>query len=333
MEKIRSFTKILAYSLSILGTTIGAGFVSGKEISNFFNVYGNFSFLMAIIMGVVYFFTLRLFFNCSSSDPFKNSKPLDYIVSFSQFISLTAMIAGLNSLLANYFGLPTLFYILCIICFVIILCGLNGLTNTNLILQPFLLGFILFAGIHALSSNPSFQIEILSTTPLKIMTYIFIYIGLDLFSCYPICLILGKRTTKKEQNIISIIVGISITILISCYLLTVLKRGTYYAYFDLPILNYSIDNFDYLYIFACITLGIGITTTLLSNGFVLHETAKKLFPKNSFVIFLALFASAYLLSFVGFSAIVEYFYPIIGVIGIVLVVLLIFKQRKNLKRK
>ena len=333
MEKFKSFIKVLAFSLSILGTTIGAGFVSGKEISNFFNVYGNFAFLMAIIMGVVYFFTLKLFFRCSSSDPFKNSKWLDYIISFSQFISLTAMIAGLNSLLSNYFGFHALFYILCIISFIIILCGLNGLTNTNLLLLPFLLGFILFVGINGLTTSPTFNIEVLDSSPIKILTYIFIYIGLDLFSCYPICLILGKRTTKKQQSAISVIVGVVITILIICYLITVLEREKFYAYFDLPILNYTIDKFDNLYIFACLTIGIGIITTLLSNGFVLHETSKKLFPKTSFVIFLFLFSSAYLLSFVGFSTIVEYFYPVIGVIGIVLVILLIVKERKNLNRK
>lgn len=330
MNKIKSIIKVVAFSLSILGTTIGAGFVSGKEISNFFNCYGNFAYLMAIIMGVVYFFTLKLFFKCSSSDPLKNSKSLDYIISFSQFISLTAMIAGLNSLLSNYFGVHVLFYILCIICFIIILCGLKGLTNTNLILQPFLLAFILFAGTHAIINNPTFNIEIIDSTPLKIISYIFIYIGLDLFSCYPICLILGKQTSKKQQNAISIIVGITVTILLICYLITVLERGTFYAYFDLPILNYSVDNFDYLYLFACITIGIGITTTLLSNGFVLHETSKKLFPKNSFIVFLTLYAGAYLLSFVGFSTIVECFYPIIGIIGIILVFLLIIKTRKNL---
>ena len=333
MSKFKSFIKILAFSLSILGTTIGAGFVSGKEISNFFNVYGNFAYLMAIIMGLVYFFTLKLFFNCSNNDPFKKSKILDYIITFSQFISLTAMIAGLNSLLSNYFSFHALFYILCVICFIIILCGLNGLTNTNLILLPLLLGFILFIGTNSILSSTNLNIEIINPSPLRVLTYIFIYIGLDLFSCYPICLILGARTTKKEQNAISFIVGISIIILVVCYLVSVLKRGTNYAYFDLPILNYTIEHFDYLYIFACITIGIGIITTLLSNGFVIRETAKKLFPKNEFVIFLALFSSAYLLSFVGFSTIVEYFYPIIGVIGLILVILLIIKQRKNLKKK
>jgi len=331
MEKFKSFIKVMAFSLSLLGTTIGAGFVSGKEISNFFNVYGNFAYLMAIVMGIVYFFTLKLFFACSTSDPFKNSKPLDYIITFSQFISLTAMIAALNSLLSNYFGLHVLFYILCVVCFIIILCGLKGLTNTNLILQPILLGFILFVGLNSVFSNPNLSIEIMNSSPIKVLTYIFIYIGLDLFSCYPICIILGKRTSKKQQNAISFIVGITITLLIFCYLVSVLKKGTDYAYFDLPILNYSIHHFDYLYIFACITIGIGIVTTLLSNGFILKETSAKLWPKYGFVCFLALFAGAYLLSFVGFSAIVEYFYPIIGIIGIILVILLIIKHHKKQK--
>jgi len=329
MRTFKSIIKILSYSLAIIGTTIGAGFVSGKEISNFFNVYGNFAYIMALIMGIVYFFTLKLFFNCSEKNPFENSKALDYTVAFSQFISLTAMIAGLNSVLSNYFGSKTLFYITCIVCFVIILCGLKGLTRTNALLMPILLVFILFVGVHAIFNAKTLEIEVIDNSPLKIMSYIFIYIGLDLFSCYPICMVLGKNSSKKEKNAISTTVGISITVLICCYLISVLKKGTDFIYFDLPILNYTIAHFDYLYLFACIVLTIGIATTLLSNGFVLYDISNKLYHKNRFIIFLALFCCAFVLSFVGFSAIVEFFYPVNGIIGLTLVILLIIKTRKS----
>lgn len=331
MSNFKSIIKIFSYSLAIIGTTIGAGFVSGKEISNFFNVYGNFAYLMAVIMGIVYFLTLKLFFNCSTNNPFKNNKFLDYVIAFSQLISLTAMIAGLNSVLSNYFGSKILFYITCVLCFIIILCGLKGLTRTNALLMPILLVFILFVGVNAVLTHDNFDVEISSSSPLKILTYIFIYIGLDLFSCYPICIVLGKNTTKKERNIIAIIVSVAITILISCYLVSVLKKGTDYIYFDLPILNYTIDNFDSLYIFACIVLTIGIVTTLLSNGFVLYDFSNNRFHKNKFVVFLLLFCVAFILSFIGFSAIVEFFYPINGIIGLTLVVLLLIKTKKKYK--
>ena len=327
MKNFKSLIKVFSFSLAILGTTIGAGFVSGKEISNFFTVYGNLAYIMAIVMGVVYFFTLKLFFKCSENNPFENKKWLDYVITFSQFVSLTAMIAGLNSVLSNYFGAKPAFYIICVICFVIILCGLKGLTRTNSILQPFLLVFILFVGITAVFSGEPLSIEIIKTSPVKVFTYILIYIGLDLFSCYPICLILGKNTTKKQRNCIAIIVGIAISVLIICYLVSVLRRGTSFAYFDLPILNYTIAHFDSLYLFACVVITIGIVTTLLSNGFVIFDTAKKLYPHNGFLIFLTLFCCAFILSFIGFSAIVEYLYPIIGIVGLILVIILAIKTR------
>ena len=328
MTKFKSIIKIFSFSLAIIGTTIGAGFVSGKEIANFFNVYGNFAYIMAIVMGIVYFLTLKLFFKCSSNNPFNNNF-LDYIIAFCQLISLTAMIAGLNSVLSNYFGSKTLFYIVIILCFVIILCGLKGLTRTNALLMPILLTFILFTGISALFLHSNFNIEVFDSSPIKIASYIFIYIGLDLFSCYPICIILGKTTSKKERNIIASIVGVAISILISCYLVSVLKKDTNYMYFDLPILNYTIDHFDNLYIFACIMLCIGIITTLLSNGFILYDFSRKHFRKNSFIGFLLFFCIAFILSFVGFSTIVEFFYPINGLIGIILVCVLIFKTKKG----
>lgn len=328
MKSLWSIFKIISYSLAIIGTTIGAGFVSGKEIANFLNVYGNYAYLMALFMGVVYFFTLKLFFKCSVDDPFKNNKPLDYVIAFSQFISLTAMIAGLNSLLTNYFGSSSAFYVILVICFIIILCGLKGLTNSNLLLMPVLLLFILFVGIKASFNNSNFAIEIMDNNPFKICTYIFLYIGMDLFSCYPICHMLGKSTSKKQKNLISIIVSLTITICLICYLVSTMEKGSLYSYFDMPILNYTITHFDHLYIFACVVIGIGIATTLLSNGFVLLDISKKLFKNNSFVIFLALFCLAYGLSFLGFSVIVEYFYPVLGIIGLILVGVLVYKEKK-----
>ena len=331
MAKFNSFLKIFSYSLAIIGTTIGAGFVSGKEISNFFNVYGNWAYLMAIIMGIVYFFMLKFFFACSTHNPLENNKTVDYLIIFTQFISLSAMIAGLYSVLTNYFGTQILFYVLTVICFIIILCGLKGLTNTNMILIPFLLVFVLYVGISSLVGKTEFGIETISTTPTKIIFNIFLYIGLDLFSCYPISLVLGKNTTKKERNIIALIVGIVISVLILCYFFSILEKGTNYAYFDLPILNYTIDHFDNLYIFACIVISIGIVTTLLSDGFVITEMIGKHLPKAKFLTFLTLFCLAFIISFFGFSFIVEYLYPVIGILGLMILSILFVKYHKSRK--
>lgn len=331
MEKFKQIIKIIAYSLAILGTTIGAGFVSGKEIANFFNVYGNFSYIAALILGVVYFFSIKLFYKCQDLSIFTKSKVLTSIVMFSQFISLSAMFAGLNSILTNYFGTKYLFYIFIIISFVIILCGLKGLTNTNLILMPILVLFIFYIGSSAIFSNTHFDIEIISSSPTKILTYLLMYIGLDLFSCYPICLALGKKQTKKQQNITALIVSITIFALVVCYLVSVLNKGSDYAYFDMPILHFIIAHNDSLYIFTCVIVCIGIITTLLSNGFVLYDSCKNLFNKNWFVVFLSMFCGAYILSYMGFSNIVEYLYPLLGIIGLTLIILLMVFLKKAKK--
>ena len=334
MKHFKQITKTIAFSMSILGTTIGAGFVSGKEIANFLGVYGNFAYLIAFLFGIIYYFTIMLFYKCADSKIITNDKWFDYIILFTQFISLSAMIAGLNSLLTDYFGTQTLFYILCVICFIIILCGLKGLTNSNLLLMPIVLVFILYLGYIALSSNTQFNIETTNSTPTKIFSYFFIYLGLDLLSCYPICAVLSDKQSKKQKVLSAIIVATSIFSLITCYLFSVLNRGSNYAYFDLPVLHFIIDHNDKLFLFTCFIVGIGIVTTLLSNGFVIYDTSKKLWDKNGFIIFLSLFCGAYIISFFGFSNIVEFLYPLIGVTGLFLISILIYRLRqKNKSRK
>lgn len=331
MNYFKQLVKTIAYSMSIIGTTIGAGFVSGKEIANFLNVYGNWAYLVAIIIGVIYFFCIKLFYNASEKNILNENKILDYIVIFTQFISLSAMLAALNSLLTDYFGSSYLFYIFCIFCFIIILLGLKGLTSTNLFLMPIVVVFILFIGISALSLSSNLNIEVMSTSPTKIASYLFIYVGLDLFGCYPICNALTSTQSKKQQTLSAFIVALCLSLLLICYLVSILKRGTNYAYFDIPILHYIIDYNDKLFIFTCIIVGIGIITTLLSNGFVIHDLSKKLWQKNSFVTFLVFFCGAYVLSFFGFSNIVEHLYPLIGLTGLGLIILLIFLIKKQKK--
>lgn len=319
--------------MSILGTTIGAGFVSGKELANFLGIYGNFAYLIAIAIGIVYFFTIELFYKSANSKIITNDKWFDYIILFTQFISLSAMIAGLNSLLTDYFGTESLFYILCIICFVIILCGLKGLTNTNLLLMPIVIVFILYIGHLATTTNQHFAIETMPSTPTKIFSYVFIYLGLDLLSCYPICALLENKQSKKQQILSGVIVSVAISSLIICYLFSVLNKGTDYAYFDLPILHFIIEHNDKLFLFTCIIVGIGITTTLLSNGFVVYDTCKKLWNKNGFIIFLSLFCLAYIISHFGFSNIVEFLYPLIGITGLILIITLIYKLKQKNKSR
>lgn len=331
MNKLREFIKVTAFSLAILGTTIGAGFVSGKEICNFFNVYGNYAYLCAIILGVVYFFSLLLFYKCEELDIFTNNKFLIAVIMIAQFISLSAMFAGLNSILTDYFGTKFLFYVFTIISFIIILCGLKGLTNSNLVLMPIVIVFIIYIGFTALKVNSSYNIEIMSSSPTKIFTYLILYLGLDLFSCYPICSVLGKKLSKKQKTITALSVSVTIFVLVICYLVSVLHQGSDYAYFDMPILHFILAYNDKVYIFGCIIVFIGVFTTLLSNGFVIYEHSKTLFKKSGFIVFLALFCGAYILSYLGFSIIVEYLYPVLGTIGIILITLLIVNYRKTKK--
>lgn len=318
--------------MTVVGTVVGAGFVSGKEISTFMNVYGNFAYIVAVLIGIIYYFCIKLFYNSHDFENPKSRKILEYTILVTQFISLAAMLAGLNAALSSFFNNNSVFYIAAVLLFCIILLGLDGLTNTNLILLPVVIIFVVYIGSNSVFKSSTLDIEIISNSPVKILTFLFMYMGLDLFGCYPICKTIAKKQTKKQQTLSAVIISTTISILILCYLVSVLRRGTNYAYFDLPILHYVYINNDNLYVFACTIVCIGIITTLLSNGFILHEYTKKLFHKNSFIIFLLLFCLAYLLSFIGFSKIIEYLYPIIGIVGITLVSILVVKHIKGNKK-
>ena len=137
--------KVLKTSMLIIGSIIGAGFASGKEIFTFFAKYGVISLLFVVpLFFLIYLFNyVYLKFGskfknfdlkkgnhllCKNKSFFKITyNPLNVIMFLTFLILSSAMFSALVALLQTYFvGLPK------VLCFVISLVVTYILTKGNL---------------------------------------------------------------------------------------------------------------------------------------------------------------------------------------------------------
>ena len=90
---MKNFIKIFQIAAVFIGTIVGAGLASGKEITTFFTKYGYISFLGILLTGIFYIFI------CLN---FKNNKPnitrSEYLhekLSKRYFVSFNAIYLGM----------------------------------------------------------------------------------------------------------------------------------------------------------------------------------------------------------------------------------------------
>lgn len=329
-----SLLTVLKVSFTIVGTLIGAGFASGKEITTFFGCYGNMGYIFIVLFCIVFAFGIIYFSSLKKeSIPKPLQKAINIAICISEIISITAMMAGLSSILSMLFINNIPFYLSLILIFLIIICGVKGLTTTNLILIPILFISIVIFGVIGATSVSSFKLTTTSSSGIfKLMSFP-LYIGLNLFSIFPIALEFGRVQTRKERLFSAILSSAIILVLMFCFCTTILNVDSQSALSELPLVIYILTKAPNLTLIVVSTLAIAIITTIISDGFVVRGMLLCKGETFANIVFAIIFVCAYFLSNFGFAQIVETFYPINGLLGLLLLIAIVYINSKNNKHK
>ena len=321
---------IAKVSFTMVGTLIGAGFASGKEITTFFGCYGSLSYLIIAIFCVCFAIGI-VYLSCIDPNiiPPILKNLMSIAVFISEVISITAMMAGLSSILSLIFFNDIPLYLFLFLIFMIIITGMKGLTTTNLILVPILFVAIIVFGIIGVTSIDTFSLAVINSSSIFKFMSLPLYIGLNLFSIFPIAMEFSKFQNKKEKIISSISATSIIFVLMLCFCFTILNKNSTSITSELPLVIYILNVAPNLIIVVVMTLAIAITTTIISDGFVLRGIISKWSKRFANIIFTIIFIVAFLISNFGFSEIVENLYPINGLLGLILITLVIVHSIKQ----
>lgn len=328
--------EVIKVTSVIIGTIIGAGFISGQEIYSFFNKYGEAGrigiFVSILLLGFVIYKTYKITYENKINN---YEQLLDYImkgtnkiiiytikniINIFLIISFFIMCSAFSTYCAETYGLPRIIggIIISLLSFLILIKDVKAIIKTNEILMPAIIIFIIIMSVLTIKSF-EFSTNSLQNVEKTILSGI-LYANYNSIVLIPMLIgIKGQIKTKKQINAVSIIsffVMLILTILI--YEMQKETNGN----LEMPMLSIANGiSWQFLIIYG-IMVGIAIFTSAISAGYsLICNVAKE--NKSKKLIALILCIIAIPISTISFSTLVNLLYPIFGLLGTLQIIFLI----------
>lgn len=330
----------------IFATIIGAGFASGKEVWYYFARYGNVSYPVVLLMGLLFFILCFLCLQFGKNFEITAVKQMnkvlfnkfsffaELILCVSNFILLATMFAGADSLFFESFGKNIYRFggiITAIVSIVVVWLGFRRLIKINLVIVPGMIVVVLMVLFNCLIKKQPF--EIIESTINHNLLYAILnsisFISSNLFFAGFIIAKLGKSGETKP-NLIASFLGTLFMIICIFGMLTILYCNPGSFAYDMPLVHVAGNQSILLGIIARIVVWLGIVTTAISLLYQITNWFQSYFGKNKIIsIIICLFAVIF--SNIGFSKMIDYFYPLLGIFGFIFLILMSRRMAENSK--
>lgn len=341
---------------TLIGTFIGAGFASGKEIYLFFFKYQVYGILGIIVSAIFIGYIIYKVLNISKRNDICNyNEFLNYliknklikiilinIIDVFLIISFCIMVSGFSAFIYQEFNINIIIgFIFMLICsYCAFKRKATGIIKINNILIPIIIFIIFFIVIKKVNlyelnfsnglNGEGFNINNCKIENFKFLIFSILYANYNLLTIIPIVVTMSNVTkNKKEIKYISIICSIIIFIL-SMSIFAILSQSNFnITNLEMPVVfivgRYGIF-YKYIY---CLVVGIAIFTTAISVGYGYLQNYENNKEKYNKKIILLILCSIIAIP-IGFSKLIELLYPIFGGIGLVQSLYVIKKKRKDI---
>ncbi|HFL3828517.1 TPA: hypothetical protein ACG3RW_003876 [Clostridioides difficile] len=326
-----------------VGTVIGAGFASGREIIEFFGVYGLKGIWGIIISGLLFSIVGSLLLIKVYDKKIKGFDELvinlfgerfgillDTIMIFSLYTGFSVMISGSGAIFKDELGLSyNIGIIVMVVCaFIVFLFSLEGLSFINSILVPLLIIGIIFTSIY-LNIREGYNFSNIQgasiTSKGNFITSSILYFGSNSLIIIIVFSSLLPLIKNKKTAILGGLTGGIVLFILGISILTSMLIYYNEVYtLDIPMLricNYIGESYRKLY---AIILWIAMFTTALANGFGFMNRITK--DKYRLFITFLFCISAFPLAKLGFSNLVGILYPIFGLVGFMIMIFVLIKD-------
>lgn len=301
----------LAFLITI-GTVIGSGFLSGKEIVVFFSRFGKFSYLCIALAFFLFWGLFYFMFNAGEKalTRLKNSK-LSFFLNIIICLTLSsAMFAGCFESVAfagNFFG----FLIMAVVVgvsFYVTKHGLGVLEKINVILVPIIVIIILVCESPLLSFKN--LLDYSSSIKYAGLFYAIFYVVLNASNSGVLLAHLGGGLTKRQKARVSFFSALVLCLILFLTNSVMLSNSNAFGE-DMPLLSLFTGSKRVL---MQVVILFGCVTTLFSLVFTLSRSLGGLI-KSGLIKGVVCVVTPFAISFLGFGSIVAYLYPISSVLG------------------
>lgn len=333
-----------------VGVVLGAGFSTGQEILQFFTHFGPWSYPAAILSALVIMFIGRQAAKLgnridadSHLDPTyvlfgrKFGKVVDVILIFFLYGVMVIMLAGGGSAFQESFGIPAWLGSLIVMFAVMVtlLMGFDKILTALGSVTPFLIAIVLIiAAVNMFTPSVSFSeieqyTDLSKTSPGPWWFSAITYSGIVLAMAFSILSIVGAQERHKIARRGGLYGGLILLVLV------VLMNGGLLSQIDTtsqaelptlmlarqihPILGFALTLVMLLVIY---NTAVGMLYPFLSRFWVPYS-------RRYGVALVVALVAGYILSLVGFVDLVNFFYPILGYLGLLIGLMLTIRWVRN----
>jgi len=335
---IKSLANGVKLGFTIIGTTIGAGFASGREIWEFFSSYGEQSINGILIAMLLFALSSMFIIWISYQHKTENyyqvleilmGKPLaklfDGFIFLYLFSGSMVMFAGSGAAFEQWnISFLAGVFLLAISVWLVLIRGVNGLMNINSLVIPFLVIILIYVPLQYVSTQRYLSGEFIRAH-LEVWPSAVTYSALNVISLLGVLSTMGKKVNGTKEIFLGGAFAAGFLGIIAILLNSSLLRVKYVQQYEIPLFSLVPVGKPMLLFIVMVILWIAIYTTALSNIHALVHRLQKRWNvaagKISFFIIVIIIP----LTFIGFSTLVNFLYPLYGVLNLyVLAVLILY---------
>lgn len=315
----------------------------GQEIYLFFYRFGTKGLLgiiiCNIIMAIIIYKTLKILYE-NNINTYKNfldkifleneklSNITNIIINIFLCATFFIMISGFGTYLSQSFGMNQIIgsSILALISYIVFLRKIESFAKINNIVIPILITIILIIGIINIVNFKKIDNNIYLDKSYFWILQAILYASYNLVLVEPVLVNLKQFLKNKKQILkISIGVGIIMTLLATLEFLLLTNVDVIFKNLEMPlvyVVEKSFPTFTYLYgiiiLIAIFTTAVSVGISFLNN----ISKNKKSFAHKAEILCI----TSVIISQISFSKLVEYLFPLFGLLGLIQMIFILKKK-------
>ncbi|RHW31413.1 hypothetical protein D1B31_22290 [Neobacillus notoginsengisoli] len=336
----RNWTGAFQIAAVYVGTVVGAGFATGREIVEFFSRFGFIGFLGILVSGYLLIsmgsklMRTAARINVDTYQGFneflfgKRASGIINILMLLMLLGVTSvMMSGAGAVFEEQLGTPRNYGVMLtiILSVIVMYFGTKALFAVNTLIVPAMIMFSLFLMVLSVSL-PGFTEAFIRTEgtgeywkgAFSPFLYIAFNLGLSQAVLVPVAAEVKDDWTIKWGGIFG---GAALTIILLSSHLTMIMLPNLETY-DIPmaaVMRKVASSFHWVFI---LVVYAEIFTSVIGNIYGLERQIKKIIPLNTMTITTGIFAVSYFASLIHYGTLLSFLYPLFGYVSLVFLVLL-----------
>ncbi|WP_449540482.1 YkvI family membrane protein [Ferdinandcohnia sp. Marseille-Q9671] len=322
-----------------VGTIVGAGFATGREIVEFFTQYGVFGLAGIGVSGFLFIWLgtrIMIIANRIQADSYKEfneylfGKKIGFIVNILMLLVLigvtSVMLSGAGAVFQEQLGLSYqlgIFVTIGLSIFVLTY-GVKGLFGVNMFVVPIMIFFSVVLAVEVMFTDETniFYMTDTSTESYRWLISPFLYAAFNLTMAMPVLVPLAKEMQDEKVLRWGGFIGggaLCLILLTSHISLSALPNVENFEIPMAEVMKSYMPAFYWLYI---LVIYGEIFTSVIGNLFGLERQITNVIQVRSVIIIAGILSIAYVISQLGYGSLISFLYPLYGYMSLILLVLL-----------